>query len=46
MALTPVFTKLEEEKKTKKGRKKRHMAAEPNHVPRPPSSWNYALRPA
>lgn len=47
MALNPVFTGLEEENKTKKERKRgRHMAAESHHVPRPSSSWNYALRPA
>ena len=47
MVLTPVYTGLEEEKKTKKGKKRgRHMAAESHHVPRPTSSWNYALKPA
>ena len=45
MALTPVFTRLKEEKETKKERR-RHMAAESHHVPRPSSSWNYALKPA
>ena len=45
MALTPVFTGLEEEKETKKERKRGiHMAAEPHHVPRTSSSWNYAPR--
>ena len=52
MAINPVFTGIQQEKETKKKNKREEednghmMAAASHHVPRPSSTWNYALKPA
>ena len=46
-SIPSIYKSFKRKSKQKKERKRKGlMAAEPHHVPRPPSSWNYAPRPA